>query len=57
MANVDQVCRRPVSYNLDLPPFQNNVGVVPGIDTLRSSQQIKIEIDKNRQQSRDFIHW
>ena len=38
MADVDQVCRRPVFHNLDLSPFKNNVGVVPGIDTPQSSQ-------------------
>ena len=36
-----------VFHDLDLPPFQNNVGVDPGVVTFRSSQYIKIEIDKN----------
>ena len=32
------VCRRPVFHDLDLPLFQNNVGVVPGVYKSRSSQ-------------------
>ena len=31
MADIGQVCKRPVFHDLDLPPFQNNVGVVPGV--------------------------
>ena len=30
MANIGQVCRRPVFQDLNLPPFQYNVGVDPG---------------------------
>ena len=30
MADIGQVCRRPVFQDLDLPPFQNYVGVNPG---------------------------
>ena len=25
MADIGQVCRRPVLHDLDLPPFQNNI--------------------------------
>ena len=33
------VCRRPVQfYDLELPPFQNNVGVLPGVVKSWSSQ-------------------
>ena len=38
MADIGQVCRRPVFHDLDLPPFQNNVGLVPGVVTSGSSQ-------------------
>ena len=38
MADIGQVCKRPVFHDLDLPPFQNNVGVVPGVVKSRSSQ-------------------
>ena len=27
MADIGQICRLPVFRDLDLPPFQNNVGV------------------------------
>ena len=27
MADIGQVCRVPVFHDLDLPPFQNNIGV------------------------------
>ena len=33
-----EVCKRPVFHDLYLPPFQNNVGAVPGVVTSRSSQ-------------------
>ena len=38
MADIGQVCRRPVFHDLDLPPFQNNVGLVPGVVTSGISQ-------------------
>ena len=38
MADIGQVCKRPVFHDLDLRPFQNNVGVVPGVVKSRSSQ-------------------
>ena len=49
MADISQVCRRQGFQDLDLPPFQNNVGVVRVdrcVVTSRSSQYIKILIDK-----------
>ena len=30
MASIGQVCRRPFFQDLNLPPFQYNVGVDPG---------------------------
>ena len=48
------VCRYRGFHDLDLPPFQNNVGVVPSVVTSQSSQWKKIEIDENLQQSSDF---
>ena len=30
MADIGQVCRRPVFQDLDLAPFQFNVGLDPG---------------------------
>ena len=45
MADIGQVKRRPIFHYLDLPLFQNNVGLV--VVASRSSQQIKIEIDEN----------
>ena len=38
MADIGQVCSRPVFHDLDLPPFQNNFGLVPGVVTSGSSQ-------------------
>ena len=41
MAEIGQVCRGPGFQDLDLPPFQNNVGVVRvdrWVVTSRSSQ-------------------
>ena len=29
--NLPLVCRRPVFHHLDQPPYQNNVGIVPGV--------------------------
>ena len=37
-SDIDQVCGRLVFHNLNLPPFQINVGVVPGVVKSRSSQ-------------------
>ena len=37
MADIGQVCGRPVFNNLNLPPFQINVGVVPGVVKSQSS--------------------
>ena len=54
MADIGQVFQASSFHDLDLPPFQNNVGLVPGVVTSGSSQQIKIEIDNNCQQARDF---
>ena len=34
-------------HDLDLPPFQNNVGVVPDVIKSQSSRWIKIKMDKN----------
>ena len=42
MADIGQVCRRPVFHDFNLPPFQNDVGAVPGVVFLDKS------IDKNR---------
>ena len=44
MTDIGQVCRRPVFHDLDLPPFQNNVGLVPGVVTSGSSQSKSITI-------------
>ena len=31
MADIGQVYRRPVFHDLNLPPFQNDVDIVPGV--------------------------
>ena len=38
MADIGQVCRRPALQDLDLPPFQNIVGVDPSAVTSRRAQ-------------------
>ena len=53
MANIGQVCRRPVFQDLDQPPFQNNVAQEI-LSCVAVDQLIKIKIDKNNQQSSDF---
>ena len=38
MADIGQVCRRPVFQDLNLPPFQYNVDVDPGAVTFQRNR-------------------
>ena len=54
MANIGRVWRRPVLQDLDLPPFQNNVGVDPGKSIKTINNQV-IFIDRYRKTVK--IYW